>query len=185
MKGDLRIKKAVELAELKDGDRVLDLGSADNVLLRYIDKKIDYTAVDYDKTRGRYINNPKEAKAYINCNLEKGFNKEIKKKKYEVIFLLEIIEHIENFKSLLQECKDVLSPNGKIIITTPTNICYVRDETPKHFHCFRKKHLINIANFLNMKYYITGVHVRIPKLNLFLPSKQTVYNDTFLMVLIK
>lgn len=181
MKGDIRFKEAVRLAKIKDGDKILDLGSASNVLLDYIDKEISYTSVDYSLTQKDYVSG-NEVYQKINCNLEKDFPKELEKKKFDKIFLLEILEHIENFKTLLLNCKKILAKNGRIIITIPHNSRYVRKEDPNHFHCFNKKNLINLANWLGLKYKIQGVHVRIPKLNIFFPSKQTVYNDTLLMV---
>tara|TARA_Y100000034_G_scaffold104059_1_gene130307 strand:+ start:5318 stop:5842 length:525 start_codon:yes stop_codon:yes gene_type:complete len=169
MKGDLRFKKAIEYANLKPNSKVLDLGNCNNILMNYIPFEIDYTSIDI-KGKADYI-----------YDLDKGLPKNLEK--FDVIFILEVIEYIGNYKKLLSDCKNHLNPNGRIIITTPTNHCFIRSVEPNIMHCFRKDNLRNIANYLDMNYKILGVHFRIPKLNLFIPSKQTFYNDCFLMVL--
>lgn len=41
---------------------------------------------------------------------------------YETIHLIELLEHLSNPYTLLEQCKSVLSPTGKIYLTTATNI---------------------------------------------------------------
>ena len=40
------------------------------------------------------------------------------KKKYDIILLLEILEHLENWKSLIPIIKDILKPNGLLVISS-------------------------------------------------------------------
>lgn len=181
MKNNYRIIKTVKYAEIKPTDEILDLGSGNNILLKYLPKNKNYTSIDL-------LGEPT-----IKHNLEDGLPPNIINK-FDKIFLLEFIEHIENFKTILRQCKDYLKDNGKIIITTPTNRRYMKNEYYKdgsdiygnladHYHCFRYANLINLANWLNMDYKIIGVNIRIPFLNIFIPSNQTIYNDTWLMIL--
>lgn len=169
-------------AKLKQGYDVLDLGSGGNILVNYLDQNLNYTSVDYFETRKNYVNSKEDVKR-INHNLEKGLPNELKDRKFDVIFILEFIEHIENFRSLLLECKKILKPNGEIIITTPTNHRFLIGEDKTHIHCFRKTNIRNLANMLNMNCSIKGVFIKIPKINLFIPSKQLFYNEMFLIKL--
>lgn len=41
---------------------------------------------------------------------------------FDVITILAVIEHIENVEQLIQECKRVLLPDGKVIITVPAPV---------------------------------------------------------------
>ena len=51
---------------------------------------------------------------YVNADLEK-----IKfKKKYDVVLLLEVIEHLDNWPSLIKKIKKILNPKGTLIISS-------------------------------------------------------------------
>lgn len=178
----MRFKQAVNEAELRDGFKVLDLGGGGNDLLKYFKKRVDYTVVDYDRTRKMY--NPQD-KNFLNYNLEEGLPPIIKKQKFDVIFMLEFLEHIENFRTLLEQCRECLTENGKIVITTPTNHRFILGEDPTHIHCFRKSNFNNLAKILGMKIKIMGTYIRIPKLEIMIPSKSTFYTEVFLVVLRK
>lgn len=51
---------------------------------------------------------------YINNDLDKIVFKE----KYDTILLLEVIEHLDNWQSLIKKISKILKPNGKLIIST-------------------------------------------------------------------
>jgi 2-polyprenyl-6-hydroxyphenyl methylase/3-demethylubiquinone-9 3-methyltransferase len=50
---------------------------------------------------------------YINENLQ------ALKGKYDVVLALEIIEHVSDVQSFIEQCANVLKPNGLLIISTP------------------------------------------------------------------
>jgi len=177
----IRLIKPVQEARLRDGDKVLDLGAHDGKILHFIKAKIDYTSVDYMKTFKEYYPNKEFPKHVVDYNLEKGLPPKIKKQKYDVIFILEVIEHIQNFKNLLEECKKILSPKGRIIITTPTNHRFLLGEDPTHYHCFRKTNIKNLARALDLAYKTQGICIKIPFTDILIPSKQSFYNDLFLI----
>ncbi len=179
----IRLQAPVKWANLKNGDKVLDLGAHDGKILYFISEKIDYTSVDYMETFNAYYPERDFPKNVINHNLEKGIPQKLKKQKFDVIFLLEVIEHIENFKTLLLECKKILNPGGRIIITTPTNHRFLIGEDSTHFHCFRKTNFLNLARYLGMNIKIRGICIKIPFTDLLIPSSQIFYNDLFLVIL--
>ena len=59
----------------------------------------------------------------INSNLSINYiNKDLDqidfKHKYDVVLLLEVIEHLDNWQSLIKKVKKILKPKGKLIIST-------------------------------------------------------------------
>lgn len=54
--------------------------------------------------------------------VEEYFDGTNSKEKYEGIYLIELLEHLDKPYQLLEQCKNVLSDDGKIFLTTATNI---------------------------------------------------------------
>jgi len=170
----LRFKKAVELAEVQKGERVLDLGSRNAILLNFL-PNCNYIGLDIEPTNENVIK----------TDLENGLPLEIKEKKFDVIFILEVIEHIENFKSLLIECREILSENGRIIITTPTNHRFLIKDDKDHIHCFRRTNLYNLVNACKLRIEkLKGIYVIIPRIISF-AFPFTFYNESWLIKIIK
>ncbi|MSM41270.1 MAG: methyltransferase domain-containing protein [Geobacter sp.] len=70
---------------------------------------------------------------------------------FDVITLNHVIEHVHDYISLLVECKRILKPSGKLILTTPNvdslgcryyNEYWRGLEPPRHLHLFTQKALI-------------------------------------------
>jgi len=65
----------------------------------------------------------------------------IDKEKFDTIVAGEVIEHLNSPFNFLRECKRILKPDGRLIITTPnmTSITYVlgivKNIDKKHYHC--------------------------------------------------
>lgn len=99
MKSEFRFKRILKEAKLKNGDKILDLASADNLLLKYIKKKVEYTAIDYFETRKNYVIKDENVNR-INHNLEKGLPEKIKKRNlmlFSYSNLLNILKTLERF----------------------------------------------------------------------------------------
>lgn len=131
----IRLKKSIKLADVRLGEKVLDLGCGDMSLKQMLSPDVNYVGID--KNGGA-----------IEYDLEDGLPKAIKNQKFDIIFMNEFIEHIENFKSILLECKQILTEKGRIIISTPSNnrILYGDffngiGEDEGHIHCFRKTNM--------------------------------------------
>ena len=105
---EYRFKKIVEIAEIQDDEKVLDLGCGKGEILKNFLPKVKYIGVDL-------------VGGDINHNLEKCLPKILKKQKFDIIFLNEILEHIENFKSLLLECRQILTDN---IVSQPDSYMF-------------------------------------------------------------
>jgi 2-polyprenyl-3-methyl-5-hydroxy-6-metoxy-1,4-benzoquinol methylase len=87
----------------------------------------------------------------------KVFKKDISiigSKKYDIILLNHVIEHVPDPDNLLRLCNNILSENGKIIVRTPVLNCYaweyykenwVQLDAPRHLTIFTESSLIDLA----------------------------------------
>lgn len=179
----IRFLAAIKAAELKGDEKVLDLGCGRCALKRFLPKSINYTGIDFPAI-GKHYGLDFKNKEIIYANLEKGIPSKIKNRKFDVIFLLEVLEHIEHFKSLLIECKEILNKNGRIVITTPSNMRFITGEDKGHIHCFRKTNLKNLAIVCGLKIRkIQGAYIRIPFFEIYIPSRNKVYTEHFICIM--
>jgi len=87
--------------------------------LEILDEKTKFTVVDISETSlelaGHFVN---DARVEYNLRDVFDFNNE---EKYDFITLGEVLEHVEDPKGLLLKLNDLLSDNGVLFFTTPTN----------------------------------------------------------------
>lgn len=172
----IRLQKCVNIANVKPNEKILDLGcGSDKPLKNFLGNDADYTGID----------------KVFDDDLEKGLPSHIQKIKFDIIFVDEFIEHIEHFKTLLMDCRDILSKKGRIIISTPSNnrILYGdffngTGEDPAHIHCFRKTNMRNLARICNLKISkMTGTYIRFPPILrqwIAIPTNQTIYTEVII-----
>jgi len=176
----IRLQKCVELADVRHNENILDLGCGkDKPLKSFLGNNVNYIGID----------------KILGDDLEKGLPLRVHQSKFDVIFMDEFIEHIENFKTLLMKCRDVLSEDGRIIISTPSNnrILYGDffngiGEDITHIHCFRKTNMRNLARLCGLKIVaIKGTYVRFPPLlhrYVLLRTNQTIYTEVIVYKLV-
>jgi len=103
---------------IKPNTKVLDIGCNDGNIRNFLPKNIIYYGVDIDR---EFIQDLKNK----NINAEQAdLNKDeipFQNEKFDYILLLDIIEHVVNPKDLLEQSKNKLKPNGRIIITLPND----------------------------------------------------------------
>lgn len=82
------------------------------------------------------------------------------KEKIDLIYLIEVVEHLENPIEVLKSLKELLSDDGMIFISTPAGSKYEcltnAFETPSHIHFFTPKSLnlaLAKAGLLKIKYH--------------------------------
>jgi len=173
------MKLSIDFADMDGNDtEILDLGSNDCVLRTLLPKNVNYTGIDIIDYEHNIVH-----------DLEKGLP--VLNKKFDIIFMNQFIEHIENFKSLLIECRKVLKDDGKIIINTPSNnrILYgdyydTISEHEDHIHCIRKTNMRNLARICGYELdKVSGSYIRFPPLLdrfVLIPTRQTVYSELLL-----
>lgn len=174
----IRLKKCVALANIQANEKVLDLGCGDMFIKNLLPLGCKYLGID-------------EKGGSIAHNLEMGLPDKIIGRKFDIIFMTEILEHVENFKSLLVQCKDTLTDKGRIVISTPSNnrILYGDffkgiGEDAWHIHCFRKTNMRNLARICGLKMAnMIGTYIRIPPIlpkYVVIPTNQTVYTEVII-----
>lgn len=109
--------------EIAAGSKVLDMGCASGYFARELKKK---------NCRSWGVDNDKEAlkiaKKYCEevalQDLDQPLQLPFKKKFFDDILLLDVLEHLKNPELLLEQIKPFLGPNGKMIISVP-NIAFI------------------------------------------------------------
>lgn len=127
----------IETEKLKLSDPlILDFGSGPNAVLASLLKKKEYRAEAYDPLFG----------------LE--FQKE---KKYDLVIMCEVIEHLRDIRKELKLVRSVLQPGGKLLLRTQlypslgdfSNWWYAMD--PTHINFFSGSSLGTVASILEMR----------------------------------
>jgi 2-polyprenyl-3-methyl-5-hydroxy-6-metoxy-1,4-benzoquinol methylase len=107
-----------------ENKRILDIGCGNGDFANLIHNNNEKTGVDFLQ-----VNKVKENAfdSYFEFNLNDGLPESIKKNKYDTILLLDILEHLNNYHSILNNIGDLLNENGTIVVSLPNvaNI-YVR-----------------------------------------------------------
>ncbi|MCX8057843.1 MAG: methyltransferase domain-containing protein [Spirochaetes bacterium] len=131
------------------GKKVLDIGSATGLLLRYFkDLGMEELGIELCKESAEFAKTNFEVNV-INDTLE---NAKLPSNYYDIIHFSHLIEHLKDPMSFLFEVKRILKPGGSIIITTPrldSPAFYIykkswRSAIPDHLVLFTKKTIINM-----------------------------------------
>jgi len=115
----------IKLLNNKENQRILDIGCGDGLFSEYIKNGNTKVGVDFIPESENIKKNLNE---YYQNDLNNGLPEEIKKKdKFDYILMLDILEHLYNYENILDQSKELLKPDGKMIISLPNiaNI-YVR-----------------------------------------------------------
>jgi len=114
----LRIKKIIKY--IKPNSNILDIGCDEAYILKFIKGFNYYLGIDinskiieYNKTKFRELKNVD----FSNMDIE---TIESIDKKFNIVILAAVIEHIKDFNSLLEKLYDLTTEDGLLIITTPT-----------------------------------------------------------------
>jgi len=156
-----------EIEECLNGNKgkklkLLDLGCGSGHYASYIQKNfenIEVTAADANESCLEFLRNMnKDVKCFrLDCNNPKDFEKF--DTKFDIVILIEVIEHLEKPKQVIENIKRILSKNGILIIATPnsnilwkiTNFCWSkmaseRDYTKQHISEFRLHEIKDLLN---------------------------------------
>lgn len=111
------------IKKLKHGSNILEIGSGPCILLSQLTLKypkhnifgVEPIGPGFDRFRDTLTTLKKK----IRINLHKETYETLPQKKYDLIFLINVIEHIKNWEDLIVFVKKRLSLNGKCLILCP------------------------------------------------------------------
>ncbi len=116
---------ALQLAGEVSGKRIADFGCGDGAFLHLIAKRGGVcTGFDTDQ-QGLNIAKEELQRRGIAAHLVSRYE-ELPKGEFDVVFLLEVIEHVTDPELLLTQVHQLLAPGGILIVTTPMRLT----ETP-------------------------------------------------------
>lgn len=117
-----KLEAVNNLINFNDGEVILDFGCGSGNLCFFLSKKCNTIfGLDAKSDAIDFANKIKKEKKYENCNFL--FNESSKlpfyNEYFDKVFLLDVIEHIENPRSILKEIKRVLKNDGVLVTITP------------------------------------------------------------------
>jgi ubiquinone/menaquinone biosynthesis C-methylase UbiE len=112
-----RIKYAISFGDIDDSKKILDIGCGIGNLLREIRKKneaCELYGVDFN-VNVRSLSIPS-----CKLKIEDANNLSFEDNYFDIVYALDVLEHIKEVEKAINEIKRILKPNGKLIITGPT-----------------------------------------------------------------
>lgn len=82
------------------------------------------------------------------------------KKKFDLIIMLDLIEHLENPMDALKKAKEILNPDGHIIILTPDITSFSRTILGKYWTAYYIEH-INCFSPITMKFFANTLGLKL------------------------
>lgn len=104
--------------DVAEGSTVLDIGCSTGYYGAYIKKH------KHSKVYGVEISDDRKEAAKVldgvySFDLDGDWSPELAERKYDVIFMGDVIEHLKDPTEALRKAKELLSPNGRIFVSTP------------------------------------------------------------------
>jgi len=94
----------------------LDIGSGSGDLIRLLGRRFDLESRSCDYT-DKLMQVPGQRVDVIDLNVDKRLP--YAESQFDIVTATEVIEHLEDFRTLLREIFRILKPNGICIVTTP------------------------------------------------------------------
>lgn len=143
--------------------KVLDIGSGTGETLSFLKKlfpKSAFTGIDILPEAARYTKK-RGHKAFVGNAAKLPF----KKNSFDLILILDVIEHIKDDLGVLKEAKRVLAPGGVIIITAPAmpfmwsahdkNQGHFRRYTPRRFEALAEKSKLSVEFLSYFNFFLS------------------------------
>lgn len=136
----------------KKHKKIVDVGCREGKNLLFSSWAEFYVGVDIDFPSVQYANNvsPFNAKAFLATGTALPF----KEKSFDLVICTEVIEHLAEYKKLVQNLARVCESGGEIILSTPNGRVVPKPYALHHKH-FNEKELIELFSpfFEDIKIY--------------------------------
>jgi SAM-dependent methyltransferase len=131
---------------LSPTSKILDFGAGIGTLSKLFDLKFNIDCLEVDESNRKKILRNKSYASLADC-----------KKKYDVIYSSNVLEHIEDDLKIIKEIRERLSNEGLLILYLPAHsLLYSQmDKSLGHFRRYDKKKLV--SNLQDLKFKIIEV----------------------------
>lgn len=100
--------------------RVLDIGCGFSPVLCYFNDAYDYTGIDENPNVIHWIKANYPFATAIQFNVQEDGLAGLLEGTFDTILMLAVVEHLQRPEALLRQLPPLLSPGGKVVLTTPT-----------------------------------------------------------------
>jgi len=142
----------IELFENYVGKEILEVGAGRGKIIEILAQNSEkqFTLLELDKNFFDILNNKFNSK---NIKVLEERTQNIKEKKFDTIFYLDVIEHIEDDRFELDTAYNLLKKNGHLIIIVPAfQILFSKfDQKVGHFRRYRKEFFKRYSDEKNLK----------------------------------
>ncbi len=142
----------IELFENYVGKEILEVGAGRGKIIEILAQNSEkqFTLLELDKNFFDILNNKFNSK---NIKVLEERTQNIKENKFDTIFYLDVIEHIEDDKFELDTAYNLLKKNGHLIIIVPAfQILFSKfDQKVGHFRRYRKEFFKRYSEEKNLK----------------------------------
>jgi len=116
-----RLRKVLEMADEKRGQKILDLGTGSGVLIPSLGKYNKVYAIDREKMfikKAKKIAKMSNVKA-ICIRQDISSKLPFKNSFFDAVFCVSVLEHIEDLDKVMKEVKRIIKPGGLFIVGLP------------------------------------------------------------------
>ncbi len=159
----IRYRRAIAWIEARHGQTVVDVGCKFGLLRQYLrDRNLDYMYVGIDIDAGTLrriasVEVQESRESFICHDVNAGLPMESDSADYVVC--LEVMEHLENASTFLEEARRVLKPNGRVVVSVPNPYCWMevlgnllsRADGEGHVASFTWQNIDALARFGGMR----------------------------------
>ena len=142
----------IELFENYVGKEILEVGAGRGKIIEILSQNSEkqFTLLELDKNFFDILNNKFNSK---NIKVLEERTQNIKENKFDTIFYLDVIEHIEDDRFELDTAYNLLKKNGHLIIIVPAfQILFSKfDQRVGHFRRYRKEFFKRYSEEKNLK----------------------------------
>lgn len=110
-----KVNKIVSLVD--EGEKVLDVGCGDGLVSSLLAEKADVHGVDMD-SKAIELAKEKTDKDILFQKAD-ALDLPVEDKSFDVVTLVDVIEHVKDSDELISGCKELLKKEGRILVSTP------------------------------------------------------------------